>query len=151
MNTSEIMDDMNRLPGTTSSLGPDSVLDVLAPAKEVPGILAALKKSGFGHLSFLTAKDLPSENLIELVYRLFSYVSRTDASVRTRLDRGNPSAPTVSGIFRTAEWHERETAEMFGVEFSGHPCPGKLLLPDGVEAPLRKDFKHEEMTPLPAV
>ncbi len=40
---------------------------------------------------------------------------------------------TVSDIYRTAEWHERETAEMFGIEFIGHPDPRKLLLPDDIE------------------
>ncbi|MCJ7832709.1 MAG: NADH-quinone oxidoreductase subunit C [Actinobacteria bacterium] len=54
----------------------------------------------------------------------------------------DPVCPTLSDIFPGADWHERETAEMFGVRFEGHPNLVKLLLDDGFEGhPLRKDFK----------
>lgn len=124
---------------------------VLVPAGEARGVVASFKEAGFRHLSFVTAKDLPGENVIEVVYRLFSYELAVDAVVRVRLDRSAPELATVSDIFRTADWHERETAEMFGVVFSGHPCPERLLLPDGIAAPLRKDFRHAGMKPLPQV
>ena len=49
--------------------------------------------------------------------------------------------PTISDIYPTANWHERETTEMFGVTFEGHPLPVTLLLPEPFEGhPLRKDF-----------
>jgi NADH-quinone oxidoreductase subunit C len=52
-----------------------------------------------------------------------------------------PRLPTLVGVYRGANWHERETAEMFGAVFDGHPNPLPLLLPDGFEGhPLRKDF-----------
>jgi NADH-quinone oxidoreductase subunit C len=59
----------------------------------------------------------------------------------TLLPRSAPRLPTATGIYRGAAWHERETHEMFGVEFDGHPRPAPLLLPGGFEGhPLRKDF-----------
>ncbi|RJK93419.1 NADH-quinone oxidoreductase subunit C [Vallicoccus soli] len=61
--------------------------------------------------------------------------------LRTRVPRDAARLPTVTHLFRGAGWHERETAEMFGIAFDGHPSPGPLLLPDGFEGhPLRKEF-----------
>jgi NADH-quinone oxidoreductase subunit C len=59
-------------------------------------------------------------------------------------DGNPPSIQSVVEIWRTADWHERETAEMFGIKFLNHPDPRKLLLPDEWQAhPLRKDFPLE--------
>jgi len=61
--------------------------------------------------------------------------------VRTRVPRDAARLPTVTGVFRGAAWHERETFEMFGIEFEGHDNLAPLLLPDGFEGhPLRKEF-----------
>ncbi|MGO9309579.1 MAG: NADH-quinone oxidoreductase subunit C [Spirochaetia bacterium] len=106
----------------------------------------------FDFLVFVTALDRPAEGCLELVYRLFSHESRSAVVVRARVPRDDARVPTVSDIFRTAEWHERETAEMFGIEFAGHPDPRRLLLPDDLDGyPLRKDFTHPNMVRLPEV
>ncbi|MFR9675346.1 NADH-quinone oxidoreductase subunit C [Streptomyces sp. TR06-5] len=61
--------------------------------------------------------------------------------VRTTVPHDAPALPTATGVYAGAAWHERETHEMFGVDFTGHPNPAPLLLPDGFEGhPLRKDF-----------
>ncbi|GAA2076119.1 NADH-quinone oxidoreductase subunit C [Streptomyces albiaxialis] len=61
--------------------------------------------------------------------------------VRTTVPHGAPSLPTATGIYAGASWHERETHEMFGVDFPDHPDLAPLLLPEGFEGhPLRKDF-----------
>lgn len=61
--------------------------------------------------------------------------------VRTLAPADEPCLPTATGLFRGANWHERETHEMFGVVFTGHPNLDPLLLSDGFEGrPLRKDF-----------
>jgi NADH-quinone oxidoreductase subunit C len=106
----------------------------------------------FDFLVFMTALDRPAEGVLELVYRLFSHESRTSVVVRARLPRAGARVTTVSDLYRTAEWHERETAEMFGVEFTGHPDPRRLLLPDDLDGyPLRKDFTHPNLLRLPEV
>jgi NADH-quinone oxidoreductase subunit C len=67
-----------------------------------------------------------------------------------RCPRDGARVPTVSDIFRTAEWHERETAELFGIVFTDHPDPRRLLLPDDLDGyPLRKDFTHPNLIRLP--
>ena len=60
---------------------------------------------------------------------------------KVQLTHEDPTCPTVSDLFPTSDWHERETREMFGIRFEGHPKPVKLLLSEPFEGqPLRKDF-----------
>ncbi|MES4904490.1 MULTISPECIES: NADH-quinone oxidoreductase subunit C [unclassified Streptomyces] len=61
--------------------------------------------------------------------------------VRTTVAHDAPALPTATGVYAGAAWHERETHEMFGIDFADHPHLAPLLLPDGFEGhPLRKDF-----------
>jgi NADH-quinone oxidoreductase subunit C len=61
--------------------------------------------------------------------------------LKTAVPRDNAELPTATTVYRGANWHERETFEMFGVVFTGHPDLKPLLLPDGFEGhPLRKEF-----------
>ncbi|WP_206324276.1 NADH-quinone oxidoreductase subunit C, partial [Streptomyces sp. HNM0574] len=61
--------------------------------------------------------------------------------LRTTVPHDRPELPTCTGVFAGAGWHERETREMFGIGFTGHPYPEPLLLPEEFEGhPLRKDF-----------
>ncbi len=105
---------------------------------------------GFDYLVFMTALDRAESGRIELVYRLFSYGDKAALVIRTDADRSAPVVDTISDIFPASEWHERETADMFGIAFTGHPDPRPILLPDGFTGfPLRKDFMHENMISLP--
>jgi NADH:ubiquinone oxidoreductase subunit C len=80
---------------------------------------------------------------LTMVYHLSSTDHRQSLVVKVKLDRTNPEIETVSYIWRTAEFHEREVYEMFGVNFRHHPDLRLLILPDGWEGrnPLRKDFE----------
>jgi NADH:ubiquinone oxidoreductase subunit C len=79
---------------------------------------------------------------LTMVYHLTSTKHRQAIVVKAKLDRNSPEIGTVSDIWRTAEFHEREVFEMFGVNFTGHPDLRLLILPDGWEGrnPMRKDF-----------
>jgi NADH:ubiquinone oxidoreductase subunit C len=77
-----------------------------------------------------------------MVYHLTSTIHRHTIVVKLKLDRTNPEIETVSNIWRTAEFHEREQYEMFGVKFLNHPDLRRLILEDDfVGFPLRKDFE----------
>ena len=77
----------------------------------------------------------------EVVTHLYSTTHNHNVRIKVPLERDDPVCPTISDIFPTANWHERETSEMFGIGFQGHPQPVKLLLPEPFEGhPLRKDF-----------
>ncbi len=126
------------------------ILNAVVRKKDVKEAAGYLKDSlGFGHLAFLTALDFPENNIIEVIYNLYSYETKDSAVIRVKLDRAKPETDSISGIFAGANWHERETAEMFGIVFTGHPSPGRLLLTGDIDAPLRKDFKDDDYEPMP--
>jgi len=98
------------------------------------------KSCRFDFFSFLTGIDYPDK--IVLVYRVASSRHGAAAFVKIPLAKEAAAAPSIMKIWAGADWHERETAEMFGVSFEGHPDPRKLLLTDDNDAhPLRKDFR----------
>ncbi len=76
-----------------------------------------------------------------VVAHLYSVRHRHHLLLRTRVPRAEARLASLAGVYAGAAWHERETFEMFGVAFDGHPDLKPLLLPDGFEGhPLRKDF-----------
>jgi NADH:ubiquinone oxidoreductase subunit C len=95
----------------------------------------------FNYLFCLTCVDWKAH--LGMVYHLTSTVFRHTVVVKVNLDASAPSIDTVSDLWRTAEFHEREVYELFGVDFKGHPDLRLLILPDGWEGknPLRKDFE----------
>lgn len=95
----------------------------------------------FDYLFCLTCIDWKTH--LTMVYHLTSTKHRHNIVVKSKLDRNNPEIETVSHIWRTADFHEREVYEMFGVKFLNHPDLRLLILPDGWEEknPMRKDFE----------
>jgi NADH-quinone oxidoreductase subunit C len=78
---------------------------------------------------------------LAVVAHVWSVAQRHHLRLRTHVPGDGGSLPTLSDVWAGANWHERETFEMFGVVFDGHPNLVPLLLPDGFEGhPLRKDF-----------
>ena len=94
----------------------------------------------FDYLFCLTCIDWKTH--LTMVYHLSSTTYRHTIVVKAQLDRVKPEIETVSDIWRTAEFHEREVYELFGVNFLHHPDLRKLILTDDFEGfPLRKDFE----------
>src|SRR6476659_9988482 len=89
----------------------------------------------------------PNEIQIEVIYHLSSYsdekLSSQILALSTRVDRNQSTIPTLIDIFKSAEYHERETFEMLGVYFEGHPRNERFLLPEDWAdlPPLRKEFR----------
>ncbi|MFC4529969.1 NADH-quinone oxidoreductase subunit C [Sphaerisporangium dianthi] len=124
----EVSDSFGRL---TVDVGPADWVDLLTFARDALGC---------AFFDWLTGVDDPPQGF-SVVAHLFDPVEHTHLLARTRVPREDPRLPTATGVFRGADWHERETFEMFGVIFEGHPHLVPLLLPDGFEGhPLRKDF-----------
>ena len=97
----------------------------------------------FDYLFCLTCVDWKTH--LTMVYHFTSTNHRQPLVLKVQLDRNTPEIETVSHIWRTAEFHEREVYEMFGVKFLNHPDLRLLILPDGWEGknPMRKDFEDE--------
>lgn len=95
----------------------------------------------FDFLFCLTCIDWKTH--LTMVYHLSSTIFRHNLVIKIKLDRTNPEIETVSNIWKTANFHEREVYEMFGVNFLHHPDLRLLILPDGWEGknPMRKDFE----------
>lgn len=99
--------------------------------------------------------DPPSEEVeesIEVLTTLGDITEGRRVTLATRLDHESPAIPSLVEVFPGANWHEREAAEMFGIEFEGHPDLSHLYLPDGFQGnPLRKRFPllSREVKPWP--
>ncbi len=95
----------------------------------------------FDYLFCVTCVDWKTH--LGMVYHLSSTSYRHNMVVKAKLDKAKPEIETVSQIWRTAELHEREQYEMFGVNFLNHPDLRLLILPDGWEGknPMLKDFE----------
>ncbi len=98
------------------------------------------------HLADLTAVDYsayPGDAgpRFEVVYNLISTVHRHRVRLKVRLPEEDPTIDTVSQIWNTANWHERETYDLMGIKFAGHPDLRRILLPEDWEGhPLRKEY-----------
>ena len=95
-------------------------------------------------LMCLSAVDLKAK--LEVVYNLHSMKHKHKITLKVELpDRDNPHVPTVSTVFGTADWHEREAYDMMGIIFDGHHDLRRILCPDDWEGwPLRKDYVVQE-------
>ncbi len=120
-------------------------LTVSLPAKALLGMSTFLRDTPgleFDFLSDVTAVDwgLEAEPRFEVVYHLYSIKHRHRIRMKVPVAEGT-GVPTVSKIWKTANWHERETYDMFGIRFDNHPDLRRILMPDDYEGhPLRKDF-----------
>ncbi|MBK8574877.1 MAG: NADH-quinone oxidoreductase subunit C [Elusimicrobia bacterium] len=121
-------------------------LQVKVPSSSVSDIASFLKKTlKFDFLNFMTAVDYVKENRFELVYHFMSSSEPvTQIFVKTDLPReGEPSVPSIAPLYASADWQERETYDLFGIRFDGHPNHKRILLWEGYPGwPLRKDYVH---------
>ena len=116
----------------------------------LPVIAAALKAHGFDYLQCQGGYDEGPGQRLVCFYHLVAMADvvegRSDAMREVRLKvflsrEGQPSVPSLYGLFRGADWQERETFDMFGIQFEGHPHPKRLLMPEDWKGwPLRKDY-----------
>jgi NADH-quinone oxidoreductase subunit C len=86
---------------------------------------------------------LRPEPRFDVVYHLTGIDTRERITLKVAVADGG-EVPTVTGVWRGANWHEREAFDMFGIRFAGHPDPRRILMPEDFDAhPLRKDFPLE--------
>lgn len=117
-------------------------LNILVEPARWKALAQGLRRSDmhFDYLFCLTCVDWKTH--FTMVYHLSSTTHRHNIVVKANLDRTKPEIETVCDIWRTAEFHEREVFELFGVIFLNHPDLRRLILTDDFEGfPLRKDFE----------
>ena len=119
-------------------------ITAMVPREHIADACWSLKTNyGFDMLADLCGADLgPEEDpRFEVNYHLFSTVHFGRLRLKVLLSEDVPNVQTVTTVWRTADWHERETFDMFGVVFDGHPDLRRILLPSDFDGhALRKDF-----------
>lgn len=123
-------------------------IKIEVPSKDIIEIARHLRdESGFDHAESVSATDYPKTGDIEVIYHLGSYtrenLSSQILSLSTRTDRDNARLPSLIQVFKSVEYHERESFEMVGVYFDNHPRNDRFLLPEDWAdiPPLRKEFR----------
>ena len=93
----------------------------------------------------LTAVDwFPSSPRFQVSYHLLSHTYKEYIRLRVLLDDANPSIPSITPVWPSANYYEREVFDLFGIRFEGHPNMRRIMMPDDwVGHPLRKDYPVE--------
>ena len=120
-------------------------LTVVVPKEKIVDVCTFLKNDGdtkFDLLADLCGIDMYTPlKRFGVVYNLYSLSHRHRVRLKTFVEEEHPHLATVTGVWKTANWHERETYDMMGIVFDGHPDLRRIYLPDEFEHhPLRKDF-----------
>ena len=118
-------------------------VSLVIPRERIVEACEKMKELGFELLSAMTAVDYwPAEDpRFHIVYQFTSVSKNLSLSLRVPVPGVNPTVPTVSHIFRNANWRERELWDMFGIKAVGHPDLRRILMPVDWEGhPLRKDY-----------
>ncbi|MCZ7402382.1 MAG: NADH-quinone oxidoreductase subunit C [Candidatus Methanoperedens sp.] len=130
----------NLLPGSVVSTGLQ-LNKPMAVIKKEELLKAAgkAKEMGFDHLSVITGIDYKDH--FEVIYNFFSYNKKQNLALKVNLDHDKPEVESLTGLWNGADWLERETFDLVGIKFIGHPNLVRILLPDGWNGhPLRKDY-----------
>jgi NADH-quinone oxidoreductase subunit C len=115
----------------------------LLDAGHIAGVCGFAKKQlGFDYLVDISSVDNYGEDpRFTVVYELYGYGHRCHLRLKTSVSEETGELPTVTDVWRTADWHEREIYDMMGIRFLGHPDLRRILMWDGYPYfPLRKDF-----------
>jgi NADH-quinone oxidoreductase subunit C len=120
-------------------------LTVIIPKERIVDVCRFLKDDSelrFNLLADLCGIDMATpSHRFGVIYNLYSFTNKHRIRLKTFTEEEHPHVQTVTGVWGTANWHERETFDMFGIIFDGHPDLRRMYMPDEFEYhPLRKDF-----------
>jgi NADH-quinone oxidoreductase subunit C len=141
LSTSKIAKQLEKkLPEAVIEAGADSLLLKSDQLLAVAEYLNKTPDLAFDYLNYVTATDY--YDYFEVVYYLVSMKHNHGLVLKVRCyDREKPTLPSISGIWRGADFQEREIFDLFGISFEGHPNLRRIALWEGFEGhPLRKDF-----------
>lgn len=116
---------------------------VIVKKEELLNVAKKVKEMGFDHLSVITGIDY--KDRFEVVYNFFSYKKKHNLVLKVVLEHDNPEIASLTSIWKSADWLERETYDLVGIRFTEHPNLKRILLPEGWEGhPLRKDYDMDK-------
>ncbi len=114
----------------------------VAPENIVAALRIVKSQLKFERLTSVTGVDrFPVEPRYEVVYHLQSIANKSRLRVKARVSGADPKIDSAVGVYRAADWYERETYDFFGIVFLNHPNLIRIMMPDDWEGhPLRKDY-----------
>ena len=126
----------------TDDLAGHPEVTLIIDAARIVEVARALKAQGFERLCSVTGVDwYPREPRFEVVYHVHSVAKNLRLRLKVRLSSEAAAIDSLTGVWRSADWYEREVFDLFGVEFRNHPDLRRIMMPEGwVGHPLRKDF-----------
>lgn len=117
---------------------PEKIFDIAVFLRDEPEL-------DFKALMCLSGMDYGADTNLGVVYNLHSIQHKHKITLRVDLPRENPKMPSVETVWRTADWHEREAFDLYGIHFKGHHDLRRILCPDDWEGyPMRKDYVVQE-------
>ena len=141
----------DNFPATNLELKTDQPTEavIIVNAMEIDKISLFLRDSSellFDSLMNLSGVDEPKVNLLSVYYHLESTKLKNKITLKVSTDRNKPEVPSVTDVWKGADWHEREAYDMFGIIFLNHPDLRRILMPYDWDAgyPLRKDYENPE-------
>jgi NADH-quinone oxidoreductase subunit C len=150
------LEELCKVQGLLEEVPETNPFTLKVPKEHYLAICHTLKHSEglyFDQLACLSGVDLgPESGFMEVVVHLNSIPYAHQLALKVRLARpANPheeteAIPSLSGIWRAADWHEREAYDLLGIRFENHPDLRRILLPaDWIGFPLRKDYREQEL------
>ena len=120
---------------TTVYVKPAAIVAICTFLKDLPD-------APFDYLVDVCGADsFTPEGRFEVIYNIYSLRTKIRLRLKTRVEENSPRLPSVTSVWPGADWPERETYDMFGIEFTGHPDLRRIYMPEEyAHYPLRKDF-----------
>jgi NADH-quinone oxidoreductase subunit C len=122
-----------------------SELTLTIAAEQIRGAMEAVKAAGYNFFEDMTAVDwFPSAPRFQLSYHILSHSFKEHIRLRAFIDGENPAIDSITPVWPSANYFEREVFDLFGISFNDHPNQRRILMPDEwVGHPLRKDYPVE--------
>jgi NADH-quinone oxidoreductase subunit C len=140
----------SRFPNSINDIGvPYETLTLSVDSAEIKNIIAFLasEELGFSFLTDVCGMHYESTDELGVVYHIHNLYTNTRIRLKTRLPKSKPEIDSVTSIFKSANWQERETYDFFGIIFKGHPDLRRILNMDEMDYfPLRKEYPLEDGT-----
>ena len=132
-------------PLATNAKWDHAELTLTIPRESIVAAARAAQHAGYNFLEDVTAVDwYPSEPRFQIVYHILSHAYKQRLRLLVRLTSSDASVDTITGVWPSANFYEREVFDLFGVHFGGHPRLTRIMMPlDWEGHPLRKDYPVE--------
>jgi len=120
-------------------------LTITVARENIVAACEAVKAAGYNFFEDVTAVDwFPQEPRFQLSYHIVSHGLKERVRLRVLLDSADASVPSITPAWPAANFYEREVFDLFGIDFPGHPCLTRIMMPENWEGhPLRKDYPVE--------